>query len=105
MWPSSQNGATLKWFTISKGLHGAGPSGIIDADGIITEAGVPVVNPSNVVSWDVNGFQKTAKTSTTAGVSPSPSPPCWTGFVPLAAYLLMLEKKLFDPSLLKSLSR
>ncbi|KAI3937030.1 hypothetical protein MKX01_015245 [Papaver californicum] len=102
-WPLSQNGATSKWFTTSKGLLGAGPSGIMAADAIITEAGtmhvagVPIVNPSTVVVWEVtpgpgNGFQATAKTSTTAGVPPSLNPPRWTGFAPLAAYLLSWQE-------------
>ncbi|KAI3854290.1 hypothetical protein MKW98_024713 [Papaver atlanticum] len=102
-WPLSQNGATSKWFTTSKGLLGAGPSGIMAADAIITEAGtmhvagVPIVNPSTVVVWEVtpgpgNGFQATAKTSTTAGVPPSLNPPRWAGFAPLAAYLLSWQE-------------
>lgn len=66
-WPP-QNGAHARWFSTSKGLLGAGPSGIMAADAIITEsgslhvAGVPLVNPSTVVVWEVmpgpgNGFQ------------------------------------------------
>lgn len=52
------------------------------ADAIITDsgamhvAGVPIVNPSTVVVWEVtpgpgNGFQSVAKTSTSNGIDPS----------------------------------
>ncbi|KAM7500810.1 hypothetical protein LguiA_025224 [Lonicera macranthoides] len=97
-WPPNQSGAAPKWFCTSKGLLGAGPSGIMAADAIVTEsgamhvAGVPIVNPSTVVVWEVtpgpgNGFQATAKASVGKGVPPSLSPPSWDGFAPLAAYL------------------
>ncbi|KAF7840252.1 mediator of RNA polymerase II transcription subunit 16 isoform X1 [Senna tora] len=96
-WPPSQNGAATKWFCTSKGLLGCGPSGIMAADAIITDsgamhvAGVPIVNPSTIVVWEVtpgpgSGFQVTPKTSTSNGVPPL-SPPNWAGFAPLAAYL------------------
>ncbi|XP_058078036.1 mediator of RNA polymerase II transcription subunit 16 [Magnolia sinica] len=104
-WPPTQNDATSKWFSTSKGLLGAGPSGIMVADAIITEAGtlhvagVPIVNPSTVVVWEVtpgpgNGFQTTPKTNTSNGVPPSLNPPSWTGFAPLAAYLLSWQEYL-----------
>lgn len=88
------------------------------ADAIITDsgamhvAGVPIVNPSTVVVWEVtpgpgNGFQTTPKTSTSNGVPPSINPPSWAGFSPLAAYLFSWQeyliseakngKKLTDP--------
>ncbi|KAL5715592.1 Mediator of RNA polymerase II transcription subunit 16 [Ranunculus cassubicifolius] len=97
-WSPTSNSAGSKWFSTRKGLLGAGPSGIMTADVIITEsgtmhvAGVPIVNPSTVVVWEVtpgpgNEFQATAKTSINSGVPPSLNPPCWTGFAPLAAYL------------------
>ncbi|GFY91859.1 sensitive to freezing 6 [Actinidia rufa] len=97
-WPPNQSGAASKWFCTSKGLLGAGPSGIMAADAIITDngamhvAGVPIVNPSTVVVWEVtpgpgNGFQATPKTSTATGVPPSLNPPSWDGFASLAAYL------------------
>lgn len=103
-WPS-QNGSAPRWFSTSKGLLGAGPSGIMAADAIITEsgalhvAGVPLVNPSTVVVWEVmpgpgNGFQTTAKISTTSSIPPYLSPPSWTGFAPLAAYLCSLQEYL-----------
>ena len=54
---------------------GAGPSGIMATDAIVKDsvalhvAGVPIVNPSTVVSYVTpgfgNGFQATPKTSTT----------------------------------------
>ncbi|KAG1355171.1 mediator of RNA polymerase II transcription subunit 16 [Cocos nucifera] len=101
-WPP-QSGSQPKWFTTSKGLLGAGPSGIMAADAIITEAGsmhvagVPLVNPSTVVVWEVmpgpgNGIQATAKINTSSAVPPSLNPPCWTGFAPLAAYLFSLQQ-------------
>lgn len=101
-WPP-QSGSQPKWFTTSKGLLGAGPSGIMAADAIITEAGsmhvagVPLVNPSTVVVWEVmpgpgNGIQATAKINTSSTVPPSLNPPCWTGFAPLAAYLFSLQQ-------------
>ncbi|KAF8409292.1 hypothetical protein HHK36_005366 [Tetracentron sinense] len=104
-WPPTQSAAASKWFFTSKGLLGAGPSGIMAADAIITEvgtmhvAGVPIVNPSTVVVWEVtpgpgNGFQATAKTNVSNGVPPSLNPPCWTGFAPLAAYLFSWQEYL-----------
>ncbi|KAI7745133.1 hypothetical protein M8C21_022044 [Ambrosia artemisiifolia] len=96
-WPTNQSG-TSKWFCTSKGLLGAGPSGIMAADAIVTDsgalhvAGVPIVNPSTVVVWEVtpgpgNGFQATPKTSTSNGIPPSFNPPSWDGFAVLASYL------------------
>lgn len=101
-WPP-QSGAPPKWFSTSKVLLGAGPSGIMAADAIITEAGtmhvagVPLVNPSTVVVWEVtpgpgNGFQATAKISAVSALPPSLNPPSWAGFAPLAAYLLSLQE-------------
>ncbi|KAK4590002.1 hypothetical protein RGQ29_020538 [Quercus rubra] len=106
-WPSSHNGAVSKWFGTSKGLLGAGPSGIMAADAIITDsgamhvAGVPIVNPSTVVVWEVtpgpgNAFQATPKTSLSNGVPPSLNPPCWPGFAPLAAYLFSWQEYLIS---------
>ncbi|XP_073299103.1 mediator of RNA polymerase II transcription subunit 16-like isoform X1 [Primulina huaijiensis] len=109
-WPPNQSGAPSKWFCTSKGLLGAGPSGIMAADAIVTDsgamyvAGVPIVNPSTVVVWEVtpgpgNGFQATPKASVNNEVPPSISPPSWDGYAPLAAYLfrwqeyLLLEAK------------
>ncbi|KAM0906821.1 hypothetical protein ACQ4PT_016526 [Festuca glaucescens] len=100
-WPS-KNSAEPRWFSTSKGLLGAGPSGIMAADAIITEsgalhvAGVPLVNPSTVVVWEVmpglgNGIQATAKINATSPLPPSLNPPSWTGFAPLAAYLFSLQ--------------
>ncbi|CAI9087494.1 OLC1v1021572C2 [Oldenlandia corymbosa var. corymbosa] len=96
-WPPSQSSAPSKWFCTSKGLLGAGPSGIMAADAIITDsgamhvAGVPIVNPSTVVVWEVNpghwnGFQASPKVSISNGIPPSVTP-SWDGFAPLAAYL------------------
>ncbi|KAK4491678.1 hypothetical protein RD792_002444 [Penstemon davidsonii] len=109
-WPPNQTGAPSKWFCTSKGLLGAGPSGIMAADAIVTDsgamhvAGVPIVNPSTVVVWEVtpgpgNGFQATPKATINTEVPPSLNPPSWDGFAPLAAYLfswqeyLLLEAK------------
>ncbi|KAG2537219.1 hypothetical protein PVAP13_9NG255973 [Panicum virgatum] len=100
-WPS-QNSAQPRWFSTSKGLLGAGPSGIMAADAIVTEsgalhvAGVPLVNPSTVVVWEVmpglgNGIHATAKINATSSVPPSLNPPSWPGFAPLAAYLFSLQ--------------
>jgi hypothetical protein len=72
------------------------------ADAIVTEsgalhvAGVPLVNPSTVVVWEVmpglgNGIQATAKINATSSVPPSLNPPSWPGFAPLAAYLFSLQ--------------
>ncbi|XP_072963661.1 mediator of RNA polymerase II transcription subunit 16 isoform X1 [Typha angustifolia] len=102
-WPS-QNGVSERWFSTSKGLLGAGPSGIMAADAIITEsgslhvAGVPLVNPSTVVVWEVmpgagNGIQATPKTNTSSSIPPSLNPP-WRGLAPLAAYLFSLQEYL-----------
>ncbi|KAE7995641.1 hypothetical protein FH972_000415 [Carpinus fangiana] len=106
-WPPSQNGAASKWFCTSKGLLGAGPSGIMAADAIITDsgamhvAGVPIVNPSTVVVWEVtpgpgNAFQATPKTSLSNGLPPSLNPPGWAGFAPLAAYLFSWQEYLIS---------
>ncbi|XP_010241990.1 PREDICTED: mediator of RNA polymerase II transcription subunit 16 isoform X2 [Nelumbo nucifera] len=111
-WPPNQTGAASKWFSTSKGLLGAGPSGIMAADAIITEAGtmhvagVPIVNPSTVVVWEVtpgpgNGIQATPKTTTTNGVPPSVNPPSWAGFAPLAAYLFSWQEYLGSEGTLK----
>lgn len=106
-WPPNQNGTPSKWFCTSKGLLGAGPSGIMAADAIITDsgamhvAGVPIVNPSTVVVWEVtpgpgNGFQAIPKTSVSNGVPPSLNPPSWDGFAPLAAYLFSWQECLLQ---------
>ena len=86
---------------------GAGPSGIMAADAIITDsgamhvAGVPIVNPSTVVVWEVtpgpgNGFQATPMASVGNGVPPSVKPPNWSGFAPLAAYLFNWQEHLMS---------
>lgn len=106
-WPLSMASGAPKWFCTSKGLLGAGPSGIMAADAIVTDtgalhvAGVPIVNPSTVVVWEVtpgpgNGFQATPKTSTSNGVPPSINPPSWAGFAPLAAYLFSWQEYLLS---------
>ncbi|KAM5588287.1 mediator of RNA polymerase II transcription subunit 16 [Rosa sericea] len=108
-WPPNQSTAAPKWFQTSKGLLGAGPSGIMAADAIITDsgamhvAGVPIVNPSTVVVWEVtpglgNGFHITPKVTTSNGVPPSISPPNWAGFSPLAAYLFSWQDYLISES-------
>ncbi|CAH9113789.1 unnamed protein product [Cuscuta europaea] len=77
------------------------------ADAIVTDsgalhvAGVPIVNPSTVVVWQVmsgpgNEFQATQKASLSNGVPPSLSPPLWDGFAPLAAYLFSWQEFLFQ---------
>ncbi|XP_022723198.1 mediator of RNA polymerase II transcription subunit 16 isoform X4 [Durio zibethinus] len=106
-WPPTQGSTARKWFCTSKGILGAGPSGIMAADAIITDsgamhvAGVPIVNPSTVVVWEVtpgpgNGFQATVKTSTSNGIPPSVNPPNWAGFAPLAAYLFSWQEYLIS---------
>jgi hypothetical protein len=74
------------------------------ADAIITDsgamhvAGVPIVNPSTVVVWEVtpgagSGFQTIPKASVGNGaVPPSLNPTCWDGFAPLAAYLFSWQE-------------
>ncbi|KAG0447084.1 hypothetical protein HPP92_028530 [Vanilla planifolia] len=124
-WPPPENSEPRKWFSTSKGLLGAGPSGIMAADAIITEAGtmhvagVPLVNPSTVVVWEVtpgpgNGMNVAAKINTTSSILPPPNPPCWTGFAPLAACLFNLQeciisqekqgKKLIDQEIMEATS-
>ncbi|KAF3772650.1 Mediator of RNA polymerase II transcription subunit 16 [Nymphaea thermarum] len=104
-WPTTQNDAHPKWFSTSKGLLGAGPSGIMAADAIVTEAGtlhvagVPIVNPSTVVVWEVtpgpgSNFQAIIRANTNNGVPPSLNPPSWVGFAPLAAYLFSWQELL-----------
>lgn len=106
-WPSNQGCTAPKWFSTKKGLLGAGPSGIMAADAIITDsgamhvAGVPIVNPSTIVVWEVtpgpgNGLQATPKISTGSRVPPSLSSSSWTGFAPLAAYLFSWQEYLIS---------
>ncbi|GLT82942.1 hypothetical protein SLE2022_012610 [Rubroshorea leprosula] len=106
-WPPTQDNTARRWFCTSKGLLGAGPSGIMAADAIITDsgalhvAGVPIVNPSTIVVWEVtpgtgSGFQATPKTTTINGVPPSLNPPSWAGFAPLAAYLFSWQEYLMS---------
>lgn len=76
------------------------------ADAIVTDsgalhvAGVPIVNPSTVVVWEVtagpgNGFHSIPKTSVmNSEVPPSLNPPSWDGFAPLAAYLFSWQEYL-----------
>ncbi|GLT63773.1 hypothetical protein SLA2020_363110 [Shorea laevis] len=106
-WPPTQDNTARRWFGTSKGLLGAGPSGIMAADAIITDsgamhvAGVPIVNPSTIVVWEVtpgigSGFLTTPKTTTINGVPPSLNPPSWAGFAPLAAYLFSWQEYLMS---------
>ncbi|KAK7331917.1 hypothetical protein VNO80_28660 [Phaseolus coccineus] len=105
-WPPP-NATPPKWFCTSKGPLGCGPSGIMAGDSIITEsgamhvAGVPIVNPSTIVVWEVmpgpgNGFQVIPRTSTNNGVPPPISSPNWIGFSPLAAYLFTWQDYLLS---------
>ncbi|WJX26596.1 Mediator of RNA polymerase II transcription subunit 16 [Trifolium repens] len=105
-WPPSQNATPPKWFYTSKGLLGCGPNGIMAGDAIITDngtlhvAGVPIVNPSTVVVWEVmpgsgNGIHVTPKASINNGVPPL-TPPNWSGFAPLAAYLFSWQDYLLS---------
>ncbi|GAB4825726.1 hypothetical protein Ancab_008599 [Ancistrocladus abbreviatus] len=109
LWPPPQNGAATKWFCTSKGLLGAGPSGIKAADAIITDAGamhvagVPIVNLSIVVVWEVTpgpgtGFQAIPKTSVNTMLPPSLNPPSWSGFAPLAVYLFSWQEYFLSES-------
>jgi len=94
--PSTQNATPPKWFCTSKGLIDCGSSGIIAADAIITDsgtlhvAGVQASNPATVIVWAVlpgrgNGMEFSPKTSITT--SAPLSPPSFSGFAPLAAFL------------------
>ncbi|CAJ1961634.1 unnamed protein product [Sphenostylis stenocarpa] len=105
-WPPP-NATPPKWFCTSKGPLGCGPSGIMAGDAIITEsgamhvAGVPIVNPSTIVVWEVmpgpgNGFQAIPRTSTNNGVPPAIASPNWIGFAPLAAYLFSWQHHLLS---------
>ncbi|KAH1208176.1 Mediator of RNA polymerase II transcription subunit 16 [Glycine max] len=105
-WPP-QNATTPKWFCTSKGSLGCGPCGIMAGDAIITDSGtmlvtgVPIVNPSTIVVWEVmpgpgNGFQVIPRTSTNNGVPLPLSSPNWTGFAPLAAYLFSWQDYLLS---------
>jgi hypothetical protein len=73
---------------------------IITDSGAMHVAGVPIVNPSTIVVWEVtpgpgNGFQTTPKTCITPGVPPL-IPPNWAGFAPLAAYLFSWQDYLLS---------
>jgi hypothetical protein len=73
---------------------------IITDSGAMHVAGVPIVNPSTIVVWEVtpgpgNGFQTTPKTCITSGVPPV-IPPNWAGFAPLAAYLFSWQDYLLS---------
>ncbi|XP_050878578.1 mediator of RNA polymerase II transcription subunit 16 isoform X3 [Lathyrus oleraceus] len=105
-WPPSQNATSPKWF-FTKGQLGCGPRGIVAGDAIITESGilhvaaVPFVNPSTIVVWEImpwssgRGLLLTPKTSINNGVPPR-SPPNWSGFAPLAAYLFCWQDYLLS---------
>ncbi|XP_042422387.1 mediator of RNA polymerase II transcription subunit 16-like [Zingiber officinale] len=106
-WPSAQNEPAPKWLYTSNGLLGAGPSGLLAADVIITEsgvlhvAGVPLVNSSTVVVWEVmpgpgNGFQSSAKLTMGSTIPSSLNPPSWAAFAPLAAYLFSVQEYLIS---------
>lgn len=73
----------------------------ITDSGALHVAGVPIVNPSTVVVWEVtpgigNGFQAIPKTSISNGVPPSLNPPSWAGFAPLAAYLFSWQNYILN---------
>jgi hypothetical protein len=73
---------------------------IITDNGTLHVAGVPIVNPSTVVVWEVmpgsgNGIHVTPKASINNGVPPL-SPPNWSGFAPLAAYLFSWQDYLLS---------
>jgi hypothetical protein len=73
---------------------------IITDSGAMHVAGVPIVNPSTIVVWEVtpgpgNGFQSCAMTSTKSGVPPHITPK-WAGFAPLAAYLFCWQDHLLS---------
>ncbi|RWW78860.1 hypothetical protein BHE74_00012890 [Ensete ventricosum] len=70
---------------------------IVTDSGIMHVAGVPLVNPSTVVVWEVmpgpgNGFQATTKIAVGCAIPPSLNPPSWAGFAPFAAYLFSLQE-------------
>ena len=74
---------------------------IITDSGTMLVTGVPIVNPSTIVVWEVmpgpgNGFQVIPRTSTNNGVPPPLSSPNWTGFAPLAAYLFSWQDHLLS---------
>ncbi|KAJ7561508.1 hypothetical protein O6H91_03G030900 [Diphasiastrum complanatum] len=107
-WPSSELANTPKWFSTSKGVLGAGPSGIYVADVTVSEAGAvlvagsPIGNPSTVVVWEVspwglaspNGNQQLLAKFATGGQSSSLTfgAPSWPGMAPMAAYLLSWQE-------------
>lgn len=72
---------------------------IITDSGAMHVAGVPIVNPSTIVVWEVTpgpgSFQATPMTSITPGVPPL-IPPNWAGFAPLAAYLFSWQDYLLS---------
>lgn len=74
---------------------------IITDSGTMLVTGVPIVNPSTIVVWEVmpgpgNGFQVIPRTSTNNGVPLPLSSPNWTGFAPLAAYLFSWQDYLLS---------
>ena len=76
---------------------------IITDSGAMHVAGVPIVNPSTVVVWEVtpglgNGFHVTPMITTSNGVPPSINPPNWAGFSALAAYLFSWQDYLISES-------
>lgn len=102
--PLQQSGTSQKWFSTNKGVLGAGPSGLISSDAIVSEtgallvAGVPIGNPSTVVVWEVSPWcmnnqgtgQQVLFKSGMATLSPSLSfnPAFCPGIAPLPGYLL-----------------
>ncbi|CAH2071662.1 unnamed protein product [Thlaspi arvense] len=103
----SSHPALFNFIGPREALHQSGPSGIMAADAIITDsgamhvAGVPIVNPSTIVVWEVtpgpgNELQTTPKISTGSRVPPSLSSSSWIGFAPLAAYLFNWQEYLIS---------
>ncbi|CAM6096490.1 unnamed protein product [Calypogeia fissa] len=105
-WPSAQTGSSPKWFSTSKAVLGAGPSGLFASDTIITDtgsllvAGTPIGTPSTVIVWEISpgvvnhsgGSQQQIKYGMPVPTPLALGPPPWPGIAPLAAYLLSWQE-------------
>jgi hypothetical protein len=106
-WPAAQAGSPSKWFSTTKAVLGAGPSGLFAADIIVTDtgslivAGTPVGTPSTVIVWEISpggvnhpgGNQQSLKYGLPVQTPLPFGPPPWPGIAPLAAYLMSWQEQ------------
>ncbi|XP_024540755.1 mediator of RNA polymerase II transcription subunit 16-like isoform X1 [Selaginella moellendorffii] len=94
-----KDSSTPVWYSSSRGVLGAGPSGIYAADVLVNDAGslivagVPIGNPSTIVIWEITPGVFNGQQLMKLGASPLPfTAPSWPGMASLAAYLLSWQE-------------